>query len=159
MLLTRQSRPGNGGSRKRFFDSSSGSFFFFFLPLRFDTLSRVYPLNDGSDQSRLEVDDAFARRRQALKTNTILYYRIASHRTNFEDLKLERGNGSLLKIFKISRKNILFDGRNEEYQSIDLVPCFYELFPRQRDRDRFPRLAQGRERSQRFRGDAFDTFY
>lgn len=33
-------------------------------------ISRVYPLNDGSDQSRLEVDDALARRCQALKRKT-----------------------------------------------------------------------------------------
>lgn len=64
VLLARQSRPRNGDSQA-IFRSSSGTFSF-----PYALISRVYPLNDGSDQSRLEVDDALARRCQALKRKT-----------------------------------------------------------------------------------------
>lgn len=59
-------------------------------------ISRVYPLNDGSDQSRLEVDDALARRCQALKRKTKDNY--VSHLDSSNEFDLNVNKDLILKL-------------------------------------------------------------
>lgn len=59
-------------------------------------ISRVYPLNDGSDQSRLEVDDALARRCQALKRKTKDNY--VSHLDSSNEFDLNVNKDLTLKL-------------------------------------------------------------
>lgn len=83
---------------KRFFDHRA----LFLFSLRFDVPSRVYPLNDGSDQSCLEVDDAFARRCQALKTKTKANFGLRISLRTFEHSKFHietSGSGKQISLF------------------------------------------------------------
>lgn len=62
--------------------------------LRFHILSSVYPLNDGGDQSCLEVDDAFARRCQALerKKMTIFDYHLIHNLDSLSCITFDRSS-------------------------------------------------------------------